>query len=430
MLAMMYRRVGDPRPSPTCCGTAPRSPTPTRSGSRYWSCRAPTTPGSSRPRRSRSWPRWRRRACRTTTCSSPTRGTGWPSRRTGRLLRPGRALPRGAPRWAGAGGDADQDPWRAAHGAGVDLMRVLVTGARGKVGRAAATCLRRAATASRPATSRAGLRGCGPGRDGLAALRYLGPTSPTPGARLRRSCAGRRRRPRGGDPRPRPDLPHIVFANNLMATFNVVEAWRASGVRRLVHVSSETVPGFFFPERPFLPAYCPVDEEHPAPRRTRTRWPSSSASSCGRASRPATSPPSRSARPGCSGRATPSATSGPMLRDPAMPERHVLVLRRRLRPRRAPGAGGRGATSRARGRLRRAARQHRRPRPRRRVAEHYPGVPVRPLERPDASGISIAKARRLLGWDPRRSWRDYLDADGARPCRSRRRAALARPVRP
>jgi nucleoside-diphosphate-sugar epimerase len=30
----------------------------------------------------------------------------------------------------------------------------------------------------------------------------------------------------------------------------------------------------------------------------------------------------------------------------------------------------------------------------------------------DASGISIAKARRLLGWNPTRSWRDYLDEDG------------------
>jgi UDP-glucose 4-epimerase len=36
------------------------------------------------------------------------------------------------------------------------------------------------------------------------------------------------------------------------------------GVGRVVHVSSETVPGFFFAERPFAPAYAPVDEEHPA----------------------------------------------------------------------------------------------------------------------------------------------------------------------
>jgi nucleoside-diphosphate-sugar epimerase len=46
------------------------------------------------------------------------------------------------------------------------------------------------------------------------------------------------------------------------------------------------------------------------------------------------------------------------------------------------------------------------------VAQHYPDVPVRHLDRPDSGGISIAKARELLGWDPQRSWRHYLDAHG------------------
>ena len=32
---------------------------------------------------------------------------------------------------------------------------------------------------------------------------------------------------------------------------------------RFVNVSSETAPGWFFAERPFLPDYLPVDEEHP-----------------------------------------------------------------------------------------------------------------------------------------------------------------------
>jgi UDP-glucose 4-epimerase len=39
-------------------------------------------------------------------------------------------------------------------------------------------------------------------------------------------------------------------------------------------------------------------------------------------------------------------------------------------------------------------------------------VELRPLERPDASAIDCSKSRRLLGWEPTRSWRDYLDADG------------------
>jgi hypothetical protein len=39
-------------------------------------------------------------------------------------------------------------------------------------------------------------------------------------------------------------------------------------------------------------------------------------------------------------------------------------------------------------------------------------VELRPVAREDASGISTAKAVRLLGWKPTRSWRDWLDDDG------------------
>jgi UDP-glucose 4-epimerase len=39
-------------------------------------------------------------------------------------------------------------------------------------------------------------------------------------------------------------------------------------------------------------------------------------------------------------------------------------------------------------------------------------IELRPLDRVDASGISTEKARRLLGWTAKRSWRDYLDTDG------------------
>src|SRR5213078_2591039 len=51
------------------------------------------------------------------------------------------------------------------------------------------------------------------------------------------------------------------------------------------------------------------------------------------------------------------------------------------------------------------------------VRRHYgEGIEIRPLAREDASGISCAKAERLLGYSPTRSWKDYLDEDGrARP---------------
>jgi hypothetical protein len=39
-------------------------------------------------------------------------------------------------------------------------------------------------------------------------------------------------------------------------------------------------------------------------------------------------------------------------------------------------------------------------------------VELREIDRDDAAGTSIAKARRLLGYDPTRHWRDYLDEGG------------------
>jgi nucleoside-diphosphate-sugar epimerase len=45
-------------------------------------------------------------------------------------------------------------------------------------------------------------------------------------------------------------------------------------------------------------------------------------------------------------------------------------------------------------------------------AEYGDAVPVRPLARPDASGITCAKAQRLLGWTPRLTWRDFLTEQG------------------
>jgi nucleoside-diphosphate-sugar epimerase len=43
---------------------------------------------------------------------------------------------------------------------------------------------------------------------------------------------------------------------------------------------------------------------------------------------------------------------------------------------------------------------------------HGDKVTLNDLPRRDASGISSAKAERLLGWRATRSWRDYLDDNG------------------
>ena len=65
-------------------------------------------------------------------------------------------------------------------------------------------------------------------------------------------------------PQPIHNAPHVVFANNMLSTFNVLEAAIAGGARRLVNFSSETVPGFLYALRPFEPEYLPIDEEHPS----------------------------------------------------------------------------------------------------------------------------------------------------------------------
>jgi nucleoside-diphosphate-sugar epimerase len=47
------------------------------------------------------------------------------------------------------------------------------------------------------------------------------------------------------------------------------------------------------------------------------------------------------------------------------------------------------------------------------VRQHYGDrMEIRPLAREDASGISCAKAVKMLGYSPKRSWRDYLDDQG------------------
>ena len=52
-----------------------------------------------------------------------------------------------------------------------------------------------------------------------------------------------------------------TFQNNMLASFNVFEAARKAGIKRIIHASSETVLGLPFD---VPPPYIPVDEEYPA----------------------------------------------------------------------------------------------------------------------------------------------------------------------
>jgi nucleoside-diphosphate-sugar epimerase len=56
----------------------------------------------------------------------------------------------------------------------------------------------------------------------------------------------------------------VVFATNVLGTFNVHEAaWRL-GLRRVISTSSEAALGWDYRRSDLLPDYLPIDEDHPA----------------------------------------------------------------------------------------------------------------------------------------------------------------------
>ena len=289
-------------------------------------------------------------------------------------------------------------------------MRVLLTGSQGKVGRAASAALLAAGhqvtgvDVARPVFDRpepgqadyvqADLTSAG---DAYAVVR--GHDAVVHAAAI---------------PEPTRNAPHTVFSNNLVATFNVLEAAVRWDVTRFVNISSETVPGFFFPERPVLPAYVPVDEDHPVAPQDPYALSKHFGEQLMDAAVRRSDLRCTSIRP--SWVQTPdnyARNLGPMLRDrnetsagiwsyidvEDLADAIVLAVTTDL-----PGhevfyiaspdnVGGRDLAA--------------------AVRAHYgDAIEVRPLARPDASGISCAKAERLLGYRPTRSWRDHLDAHG------------------
>ena len=134
-------------------------------------------------------------------------------------------------------------------------MRVLVTGARGKVGRAAVGVLQEHGhdvTATDLHDPDFNLPPPGSAPYVKADLTDAGQVYPLIGG----FSAGEGPKPGPFEavvhaaalPAPGRHAPHVVFSNNLLSLFNVVEACVRWGVCRLVNISSETVPGFIFAE--------------------------------------------------------------------------------------------------------------------------------------------------------------------------------------
>jgi len=289
-------------------------------------------------------------------------------------------------------------------------MKIVVTGAHGKVGRAATKALLEAGhevlatDLSRPGFER---REEGSARYVMADLTDAGEAFAVI---------------RGADavvhaaaiPEPTGNPPQVVFRTNLMASFNVLEAAIRFGVGRFVNISSETVPGFFFPERDFLPDYAPVDELHPIRPQDPYALSKYFAEQLMDAAVQRSDIKCISLRPSwVQYEGNYEQNLGPQIRDAAvlspnlwsyidaydLADAIVLATESDI-----PGhqvfyiaspdnVGGHDFAA---------------------VLKKYYGdqIELRPLEQADASGISSRKAMDLLGWSPKRSWRDYLDGEG------------------
>jgi UDP-glucose 4-epimerase len=290
-------------------------------------------------------------------------------------------------------------------------MRVLVTGARGKVGTAAAARLQLlghdvVTTDLAPPVYERDEPGAAPYR--RADLQDAGAVHA-----LVEGCDAVVHA--GALPDPLHDAPHVVFANNLLSTFHVLEASVRLGVRRVVNLSSETAPGFFFPYRPQLPHYVPVDEEHPLePQDPYALSKVFGEQLCDAAVRREPRLSCVSIRPSwVQWEGNYARSLGPLVRSAEEPSQSLgsytdlydladaialactadVTGHEVVYVANEDVAGGHDLAVKAR-------------------RAYGDAVEVRPVQRPDASGISSAKAQRLLGWRARRSWRDYLSADG------------------
>jgi UDP-glucose 4-epimerase len=202
-------------------------------------------------------------------------------------------------------------------------------------------------------------------------------------------------------------LPDVAtFHNNMLASYNVFQAARRVGIKRIVYASSETVLGLPFDTDP---PYIPVDEEYPARPESvyslvktleeqlateLVRWHPDLSITALRFSN--VMDPEDYA-------AFPSFDQDAMLRkwnlwgyidarDGAQAVQRALEVA-------APGfdrfiiAAADTVMSRPNAEL---------------IAEVFPGVPVTREIEPNETLLSIDRARRVLGFEPRHSWRDHV----------------------
>jgi nucleoside-diphosphate-sugar epimerase len=136
-------------------------------------------------------------------------------------------------------------------------MRVVVTGGSGKVGRAAIKALKAAGHTVvnfdiKPSqdSGRFVPVDCGDFGEVMGALSGIDMTGRTPDAVVHLA----------GIPAPGLATDHKTFEFNTLSTYNVFSACRRLGVKKIVWASSETILGLPFTT---APDYAPLDENHP-----------------------------------------------------------------------------------------------------------------------------------------------------------------------
>lgn len=288
-------------------------------------------------------------------------------------------------------------------------MRILVTGARGKVG---AATLDRLLRAGHELTAVDRLP---PVYERAGAVRYVqadltdaghaAAVVPDHDAVVHAAAI----------PSPVKNPAHEIFGTNLMATYHTLEAAERSGVGRFVHVSSETVPGFSYPKRYFHARFAPIDETHPvAPQDpyALAKWFGEQLMDAAVARSDLTAVSVRPTWVQWEGNI--ERNVGPIVRAGGSDKSasfwsYVVVddLAELLCAAVTGTMAGHEVVYAAAADNANGLPLHDL------VRRHFDGgVELRPIPRPDASGISSAKADKLFGWTPQRGWRDLLDADG------------------
>jgi nucleoside-diphosphate-sugar epimerase len=197
-----------------------------------------------------------------------------------------------------------------------------------------------------------------------------------------------------------------TFRTNMLSTYNVFEAARVLGLRRVVWASSETIFGLPFERE--QPAYAPIDEEHPAYPESSYALSKLLAEELGRQLNRWTGTPHIALR--FSNIMEPEEYERfPSFWDDARLRRWNLwgyvdardvgdscrlALEADLGAEHFIVAAGDTVMNRASREL---------------MAEVFPSVPYEPTAGEYDTLLSIQKARSLLGYEPQHSWRDHIE---------------------